>query len=187
MAEEKWGGGKDDIDKRGWGQLIYKELEPDELHLFHLWHWIQERRHWRKLSDIWRRIIFNPETENPIPNWVQQQSKYIFRRRGLRSFISHALFLGNLLEGVLPKNEINQERRRYVLSKTLNLAQEDSKGQFQEWSQSWSSKGQLVQTRTGGLKFLGRCFQEKQREIYKMLDVMKHWKTKKHEEFYKGK
>lgn len=29
MAEEKWGGGKDDIDKRGWGQLIYKELEQD--------------------------------------------------------------------------------------------------------------------------------------------------------------
>ena len=110
-AEERWGGGKDDTDKRGCGQLIYKELEPDKFHLFHLWHWIQGRRHWRKPSKTWRRIIFNPEIENPILNWVQQQSKYIFRHRGLRSFISHALFLGNLLEGVLLKNEINQERK----------------------------------------------------------------------------
>ena len=111
MAEEKRGSGKDDTGKRGRRQLIYKELESDWFHLFHLWHWIQERRHWRQPSKTWRRIIFNPETENPIPNWVQQQSKYIFRHRGLRSFISHALFLGNLLEGVLLKNKINQERK----------------------------------------------------------------------------
>lgn len=36
MAEERWGGGKDDTDKTGCGQLIYKELEPDKFHLFHL-------------------------------------------------------------------------------------------------------------------------------------------------------
>lgn len=39
-------------------------------------------------------------------------------------------------------------------------------------------KGATSQTRSGGLTFLGRCFQEKQREIYKMLDVMKLWKIK---------
>lgn len=54
----------------------------------------------------------------------------MFGHTGLRSFISHALFLGDLVESVLMKNGINEERGKYGLRKTLDLTHKNSKGQF---------------------------------------------------------